>query len=478
MGSCKMEQNTSLRAKVAFARLPERGDKEESLGCAAAEALAPLGGLQNFITPGKKVLIKPNQTLFKNALSGSTTSPRLVRALIAMCFAQGAREVWVAEAAGHAQQTRHVMSKTGMLQAVRGTGAQLIFLDEVAHKIIDFGEEAGELRYMPAAEILERADVIIDVPKAKTHFVDPISCACKNWVGLVPMSFRLYLQRQGDPYYRATGLFLKRFRPALTILDGAIAGQGQGPGSNDAFWWGWIGASTDPVAMDVTVCQLFGLDWQKLRMCREAARLGVGMMNPDQIDFVGADFDAAKANVQPADPGVHRYPCRVLVGEGATIEGTLGHWKTIADAWLEKDLWTLFGSKGTPTFMFGRVEDPDFEAHVAEGPYVVMGDTALDKYKYDARVAYVPGWPVPQSYIQHEMVERMGFAGLYQPGLKLFQAGSSFIGRLRGVSGPGPRKKALLETAAGAALIAAAVVAWFSVRKSCSKTRAEALLAP
>ncbi len=458
--------NSSSRAKVALARLPERGDKEESLSYGAREALRALGGIERFIPAGSKVVLKPNQALFKNALSGSTTSPRLVRALIAMCFEQGAKEVWVAEAAGHAQQTRRVMERTGMRQAVKGTGAHLMFLDEVAHKIFDFGKEAGELRYMPAAEILERADVIINMPKAKTHFVDPISCACKNWVGLVPMNFRLYLQRLGNPYYEATGLFLKRFRPTLTVLDGAIAGQGQGPGSNDAFWWGWIAASTDPVAMDVTVCQLFGLDCRRLQMTRAAAELGVGTFNPDSIDLVGATFEGAAKCVQPADPGVHRYPCRVLVGERVTIEGTLGHWKSIADAWLEKNLWSLFCSKGTPTFLFGNAEDPDFEAHLAEGPYVVLGDTALDQYKYDPRVVYVPGWPVPQSYMQHEMIEGMGFSELYQPGLKLFQNGSSWLGRLRGVSGPEARKEAMLQTGGALAVLAGIVFAVVAIRTS------------
>ena len=80
---------------------------------------------------------------------------------------------------------------------------------------MDFGEDAGEWRYMPAPEILERPDTILNVPKAKTHFLDPISCACKNWAGLVPMSFRLYLQRFGDPYYLATALFLRKYRPTL-----------------------------------------------------------------------------------------------------------------------------------------------------------------------------------------------------------------------------------------------------------------------
>jgi uncharacterized protein (DUF362 family) len=458
-------RNEQGRAKVALARLPGRQEEEQVLGYAIDQAVRALGGLGRHIPRGGKVLLKPNQTLFKDALSGSTTSPRLIRSLIHLCFNEGAREVWVAEAAGHAQQTRRVMSRTGMLQAVKNTGAHLIYLDEVAHKVMDFGEDAGEWRYMPAAEVLERADVIINVPKAKTHFIDPISCACKNWVGLVPMSFRLYLQRLGEPYYRATGLFLRKFQPALTLLDGGIAGEGQGPGSNEPFWWGWIGASTDPVAMDVAVCRLFGLDWQKLRMSRSAADLGVGVFDPERIDLVGATFAEAQYPVRAADPSVHRYPCRVIVGD-ATMEGTLGHWKTIADAWLETDLWKVFTSKGKPTFLFGAAEDPDFDRHLQEGPYVALGDTVSDRYKYDPRVRYVPGWPVPQSYLQHEMVEAMGFGALYQPGLKLYQSSSSLVERLRGVSGPQAQKKAILQTAGVAAIAVGAAFALRALRGS------------
>jgi len=451
-------------AEVSLARIGGAGDNDENeLRRAVEEVLRPLGGLENFIARGDTVLLKPNQTLFKNSLSGSTTSPRLIRTLIAACFDAGAREVWVAEASGHAQMSRQVMAKTGMVEAVAGTGAHLIYLDEIAERVFDFGKGAGELRHMPAPEIMERADVIINIPKAKTHFVDPVSCACKNWVGVIPMSFRLYLQRLGDPYYRGNALFLKKFRPTLNIVDGAIAGEGQGPGQNDPFWWGWLLASTDPVAVDITVARLFGLEWDRIRMARAAADAGVGVYDPERIAIRGASFEDAMVKVRPADPSVHRYPCRVLEGKGATIEGTLGHWKTIADAWLGNDLWKLFTSRGTPTFMFGAVEDPEFERYVEEGPYVVLDDSALDRYKYDPRVVFIPGSPVPQSYMQNDMIERMGFGPIYEPGLRLFENVSGLIGRLRGVSGREAQWKAIATVGAGVAAIGGAIAL---IRKS------------
>ena len=96
------EGRDQSRAQVALARLPDRKLKEDAIEQAIQEVLAPLGGLPRFVSPGAKVLLKPNQTLFRAALSGSTTSPRLVRALIRLCFRAGAKEVWVAEASGHA----------------------------------------------------------------------------------------------------------------------------------------------------------------------------------------------------------------------------------------------------------------------------------------------------------------------------------------------------------------------------------------
>ncbi|HRX84750.1 MAG TPA: DUF362 domain-containing protein [Phycisphaerae bacterium] len=417
-------------ARVALSPLPHEKETEEELRSAVTTALTHFGGIEAFVQPGKSVLLKPNQTLFMPHKSGSTTSPPLIRVLIDLCREAGARDIWVAEAAGHAQSSRSVMANTGLVHGVNDTPARVIYLDEIAERLFDFGEDAGELRTMPAPEIMERADVIINVPKAKTHFVDPVSCACKNWVGVMPMSYRLYLQRLGEAYYKGTALLLRKFKPTLNVVDGAWAGEGQGPGSNDAFWWGWIMASPDPVATDVTLARLFGLDHTNIRMANEAAAIGVGTRDPEQITLEGAKFEDAARKVQPADPSVERFPCRVLVGKGVNIEGTVGHWKTIADGWLKVGLWKLFTLKGKPTFMFGAIEDPDFEAHLDEGPYVVLDDTALDKYKYDPRVTFVPGYPVPQSYMQHEMVHGMGFGGIYQTGLSVEKMIASFKGKM------------------------------------------------
>lgn len=448
--------NTST---VALARVRDRHMRQNSVDRSVAESIDLLGGIESFVKEGQTVALKPNQTLFKLDTDGSTTSPRMVISLARMCRQAGARQVWIIESAGHAQSTRRVMGITGMAAAAKEAGVTVVYLDEVAQKVVDFGEDAA-VRYMPVADLLDQVDVFVDCPKAKTHFVDPISGACKNWVGLMPMATRLMTQRDSDPYYHGTAQLLKRYKPSLTVVDGMVVGEGQGPGANRPFWWGFIVASNDPVAADVTLARLLSLDWENIRMAREAAKLGVGVYDPESVDMVGVDFKDAVVRVTPADPSVHRYPCRVIVGRGsgASMEGTLGHWKTIADIWLDTHAWDLLTMKGTPTFMFGEADDPLFEQHLKDGPYVVLDDSAKDRYKSDPRVIFVPGSPVPQSYIQHEMVEGMGFGGLYEPGLRMMETAQAAKAKLTGAAGQQAQRSALMKGIAVSAAVAAAAV--------------------
>lgn len=91
-------------------------------------------------------------------------------------------------------------------------------------------------------------------------------------------------------------------------------------------------------------------------------------------------------------------PLNLLVGEGVTLEGTVGHVKSVLDSMLRRgQLNEVMWLRGTPTIMIGRVEDPAFEDNVKQGPYVVFDDAALPKYKNDPRVYLVPGHPVLQT---------------------------------------------------------------------------------
>jgi hypothetical protein len=95
----------------------------------------------------------------------------------------------------------------------------------------------------------------------------------------------------------------------------------------------------------------------------------------------------------------------MIIGEKIVKQGTLFNWKITADKWLKEGIWNMLSSRGIPTFMFGDADDAEFEKHKAEGLYFVLDDSAKPKYKNDPQVIFIPGHPVPETYIRNDLLE-------------------------------------------------------------------------
>ena len=165
---------------VSIARLAgrARARRAQSVYNTAREALERLGGIGRFVRPGQVVLIKPNQTVFLPAEEGVTTDPWLVAGLVRLVREAGGRPL-VGDMPGAGITSREVLSITGMEEAVRAADGELIYMDEMPRVTLPVpdGKVVTEIE-LPA--LIRDADVLINVPKAKTHFVDPISGALKN----------------------------------------------------------------------------------------------------------------------------------------------------------------------------------------------------------------------------------------------------------------------------------------------------------
>jgi hypothetical protein len=148
------------------------------------------------------------------------------------------------------------------------------------------------------------------------------------------------------------------------------------------------------------------------------------------------------------------------VGDGVSMEGTIGHVKSALDSMLRRDeLREVMWLNGTPTIMIGAIEDPHFEKHLGEGPYLVFDDAALPKYKNDRRVFFVPGHPV----LRTAMPSLMKGLGAKIPGNAILKWQEFQRWGMSNLQYGSPKRKALTvaETlgalAAGALGLAAAV---------------------
>ncbi len=387
---------------VSIAHTNEKHRSEDRVFSLVSEAIDQLGGIGSFVKAGQTVLIKPNNTVFYSAEEGCTTDPLVVGALIRLVKGAGAAEVQVAESSGGFFSSIDCMKITGIAAIAEKYGAKLVDLgsDDVPNRQAPI-PNGRVIHRVPLPAPLLDADVIIDCPKAKNHHIEPISCALKNWVGTVNQNWREYNHGDEEMIGRFMDI-MSIVRPALCVVDALIAGEGDGPIANLPRWCGCIIASTDPVATDVTVAKLLGHDWRKLRFAEEAEARGLGVREP--IDYIGVPLEQVAFQAWPGHQGYDYLPINFLVGEGVTLPGTIGHVKSVFDSMLRRgELMQVIWTKGTPTVMVGAIDDPNFEEHLREGPYIVFDDAAKPKYKNDPRVHFVPGHPVLRSAMPEVM---------------------------------------------------------------------------
>jgi uncharacterized protein (DUF362 family) len=396
------------RSVVGLARTQDTKRDAAKVYRVVKEALDLHGGMGRFVRPGQTVFIKPNQTLFFLADEGVTTDPWVVAALARLALEAGAARAQVGDMPGAGVTPKEVMSITGMDDAVRKAGAEVVYLDQAEQKPLRVpdGRVVDEI-WLPAPIV--DADVLINAPKAKTHFVDRISGALKNWMGAMRPDVRMRHHDVETPEYVVDCISARP--PDLHVVDALIAGEGNGPGANTPRWVGCVLASADPVATDVVTAQLLGFDPSDLVYAKVAAERGLGQIDPARLELVGASVEDGQVPVTPAtvDPSFsYLGPVRVIVGDGVSWPGTIGHFKSVADIWHKDRNWELIAAvRGKPTIMIGAAEDPEFEQHLSEGPYVTVDDAVADRYKLHQAVKHVPGHPVCDE-MMFRLIEALG----------------------------------------------------------------------
>jgi len=382
----------SEKSIVAIAHTSEKHRSQERVLRVVREAIDLLGGMKKFVKTGDTVLLKPNLTVFYGAEEGCTTDPLVVGALVRLAKEAGAERVIVGESSGEFFDSIQCMKITGVAAVAEREGAETVDLGSDDTPSRDVKLASGEIVPRPAP--LLDADVIINVPKAKTHHYEPVSGALKNWMGTCNQNWRQIHHGNDDSIQRFVEIMGHR-KPDLNVVDALIAGEGDGPIANQPHWCGCILASTDPVAIDVSMARLLSQEKSKIsfKYAAEAEKQGLGTQT--NIEYVGRPIDEVKIPAWGGHEGFDYLPINFLVGTGVSLAGTIGHVKSAIDSMLRRnDLNNLIWLKGTPTIMIGSIEDSQFEEHLKEGPYLVFDDAARPEYKNDARVHFVKGHPV------------------------------------------------------------------------------------
>ncbi len=251
------------------------------------ELLAPLGGMGRFVRPGQRVLLKPNMLAAKRPEAAVTTHPALVQAVGELVQEAGG-EVLIGDSPGIGSLER-VAERCGIASVAGALGARLI-----AFQTIDQVAGGGTFRQLELSREFLAADVVINLPKLKTHEMMTMTCGVKNLYGAVVGTAKAGLHlTAGRSRELFAGLLLEIAQArqvALTIVDALVAMEGDGPNSGTPRQLGLLVAGLNPVAVDLVAARLIGIPTELLPIEQEARRRGIQGARWEEIELLGEPF--------------------------------------------------------------------------------------------------------------------------------------------------------------------------------------------
>ena len=241
------------------------------------ECIDSIGGLGAFVKKGMKVALKVNLVMGKKPEVAATTHPLFVSALCTLIDELGATSI-ITESPGNLYKPevlKGIYKVTEMTKAVEGHNAELNF--DVDSAEVE-NPDAVYLKKLSILKPLTEADLIINLPKMKTHCQMVYTGAVKNMFGSIPGLAKMEMHFRMPDYSHFADTLIDIFlasKPQLSIMDGIIGMDGDGPTSGRIRNFGFILASENAFALDYSAVKLMGIDPEKVRVLVNAEKRGL-----------------------------------------------------------------------------------------------------------------------------------------------------------------------------------------------------------
>jgi uncharacterized protein (DUF362 family) len=256
------------------------------------------------------VLLKPNLVEFDPA-GVINTHPDLIAATIEAFRSAGAREVVVGEGPGHRRDNEYLLDASGLGYALRDVGARYVDLNTDRVRAVPLRSRFTDLGSLYLPETVLDADLVVSMPKLKTHKWVGATLAMKNMFGIVPGA--VYGWPKNVLHWEGVGASIIDINAALTmprfnIVDGIIGMEGNGPIQGDARESGVLVFGADPVAVDATCARLMGLEPARMEYLQQAGEF-LGNVDEERIEQVGEGISSRMRDYQVLDRFEHLKIC-------------------------------------------------------------------------------------------------------------------------------------------------------------------------
>ena len=237
---------------------------------------------------GKRVVLKPNFVEY-DPRGVINTHPVLVAATAQALRRLGAREVVVAEGPGHRRDNGYLLRASGLLETLRDIGVRYVDLNRDRVHALRAGASYTSLQQLWLPATIVDADLVISMPKLKTHHWAGVTLSMKNLFGIMPGAVygwpKNVLHWQGIER-SILDISATLAQPPFTIVDGIVGMEGNGPIQGSSVNAGVLLFGADPVAVDATAARVMRLEPERVPYLAEAGRFR-GNVHEEAIVQIG-----------------------------------------------------------------------------------------------------------------------------------------------------------------------------------------------
>jgi uncharacterized protein (DUF362 family)/ferredoxin len=229
-----------------------------------------------------RVVLKPNLNANMNALTGNTTDLRVIAALLGLLRDRGYADITVAEGtnSGYYRNQIGVISRLTVDKLARRFGAKVVDCNHAGpdeRVKVAFDDGSGSTVTARAAAVCANADLLVNLPKLKTHFEAGMSVCLKNMMGT------LVGQESKKHTHRSLAANILRLNdvvaPHLHVVDGLVAMEGLGPTRGTPVAMDLLVVGRDPFLVDLACARLARFDHRAvttLALAEDQGRIGPG----------------------------------------------------------------------------------------------------------------------------------------------------------------------------------------------------------
>ena len=386
-----------METKVAIVK-GSKNPQEKEIREMVERAIEFIGGIDDIVSKGDRVLIKPNICHALRPGEAEVSDPRVVKAIYDILLEMGAKPV-IAESSGAvsgaAEKGDPPFETTGYYD-LRDQGYDVVNLKKTKSVTLD-NPNAKVLKKAKVWKLATEVDAIVNLPVIKTHDHLPATLGLKNMKGLMPDSEKKKFHREYGLFQAIADLNLA-VKADLTIVDGIFCREGLGYPWSEEVEMDLVLAGKDPVAVDTVTLLVMDIDPKLQPDALLAEEHGIGTMDLDKIEVVGEKIENVKKKFKRPGEALQEI-VRLRKLEIISDEKTCTGWKGVMHYFLKgMDETGDIEKLNNFTFVLGEHDElPD----LVREKTILVG-VCNEKYKGLGR--YVPGCPPLSLTVKSEVL--------------------------------------------------------------------------